>query len=197
MSVRHALLLLALACSPAVGCSSCKGNDGSGDAGADAVTVEAAVTPVVTRTPEDERLWTEAKDGDEDELRRLASREGASGLVERSTDAAFKATALRAMAYAEGFAQLPALGAAAATAPEADATIAAESAAILAARKRAQVDPEDVEELRDGCGALLGAAKNTARPKAVRANSIRALRMLGDQPGCVDLALLPTDLDTR
>ena len=196
MSLRRALLLLALACSPAVGCSSCKGADGSGDA-ADAAAVEAAVIPVVTRTPEDERLWVEAKDGDEDELRRLAAREGATGLVERSTDAAFKVTALRAMAYAEGFAQLPALGAAAATAPEADATIAAESAAILAARRRSQVDPEDAEELHDGCGALLGAAKDTTRPKKVRVAAIRALRMLGDQPGCVDLAQVPSDVDAR
>lgn len=195
--MRRAVLLLALACSPAVGCSSCKGGDGSADAAGDGAAVEAAVIPVVTRTPEDERLWAEAKDGDEDELRRLAAHEGATGLVERSTDAVFRTTALKAMAFADGFAQLPALGASAATAPEAEATVAAESAAILAARRRAQVDPEDVEELHDGCGALLGAAKDATRPKKVRVDAIRALRMLGDQPGCVDLAQIPTDLDAR
>ncbi|CAN5328188.1 hypothetical protein BH09MYX1_BH09MYX1_44560 [soil metagenome] len=197
MSVRlFAALGLALACA-AAGCSSCKGDARDADAGAsDDGTAGEASAPLALRTAEDERLWVEAKDGDEDELRRLAAREGASGLGERSTDPALRMTALRAMAFAEGFAQLPALGAAAATAPEAEATIAADSAVTLAARPRAQVDPEDAEELHDGCGALLGAAKDMTRPKLVRTSAVRALRMLADQ-GYVNAADIPTDLDAK
>lgn len=183
-------------------CSSCKDGGGAateggaGDGGGKAGSSEAGPSASTARTPEEERLWDEAKDGDEDALRRLANHEGARGLAERGADGAHEKTALRAMAYADGFAQLPMLGAAAATAPEDEATIAAESAAELAARKRGQVDPEDREELADGCGALLGAAKDSSRPKVVRVNAIRALRMLAEQ-GCVDPAAIPKDLDAK
>jgi hypothetical protein len=192
----RAVVVLALALGPTA-CSSCKDGGGADAGGAEAAAAGSAATPVVVRTPEDERAWTVAKDGEEDDLVRLAQREGASGLAERATDPAWRTTALRAMAYAEGFAQLPALGAAAATGTEEEATLAAASAATLAARKRAPVDPEDAEELADGCGALLGAAKDASRPKVVRVDSIRALRMLSDQPGCVNPADVPHDLDAK
>ncbi len=199
-SRRGALFALALALVPTAACSSCKDDaaaDGGAPDGASSAVGSASVEPPVVRTPEDERMWTVAKDGEEDDWIRLAHREGASGLAERATDPAWRPTALRAMAYADGFAQLPALGAAAATGSEDDAKLAAASAAMLAARRTTQLDPEDAEELADGCGALLGAAKDTTRPKVVRVDCIRALRMLSDRPGCVNPADIPHDLDAK
>jgi hypothetical protein len=190
---RRALAVLLFATTTA--CNTC----GSGAAGGDGgVAGQDAAEPVVhvERTPETERLWAEAKEGDENELSRLAHVEGATGLVERAAEPAFRRTALRAMAYADGFAQLPTLGDAAAKGAPDEAGEAAESAAILAARVRRQVDPEDAEELKLGCAALLAAAKDPARPRPVRLSAIRALRMLVEYRG-VAAADIPTDLDPK
>jgi hypothetical protein len=180
----------------ATACNTC-GGGGSGSDGGVAEAQDAA-EPVVhlERSPEAERLWAEAKEGDENELSRLAHVEGAAGLVERAADPAYRRTALRAMAYADGFAQLPTLGDAAAKGAPDEAQVAAESAAILAARVRRQVDPEDAEELKLGCAALLVAAKDLGRPRPVRLSAIRALRMLVEHHG-VAAADIPTDLDAK
>ena len=191
--IRRALAVLFLA--SATACNTCGSTPSDGDGGPPATD---AAEPVVhlERTPETERLWAEAKDGDENELSRLANVEGAAGLAERAADPAYRRTALRAMAYAEGFAQLPTLGDAAAKGAPDEAQIAAESAAILAARVRRPVDPEDAEELKIGCTALLAAAKDVGRPRPVRLAAIRALRMLVDDHG-VAAADIPTDLDAK
>jgi hypothetical protein len=191
--IRRALAVLLLASTAA--CNTCGGSAAGGDGG---VLAQDASEPVVhlERSPEAERLWAEAKDGDENELSRLAHVEGAAGLVERAPDPAYRRTALRAMAYADGFAQLPTLGDAAAKGPPDEAQVAAESAAILAARVRRQVDPEDADELKTGCAALLVAAKDLGRPRPVRLSAIRALRMLVEHQG-VAAADIPTDLDPK
>jgi hypothetical protein len=191
--IRRALAVLFLA--SATACNTCGSTPADTDGGP---TAKDAAEPVVhlERTPETERLWTEAADAGEDELSRLANVEGAAGLAERAADPAYRTTALQAMAYAEGFAQLPTLGDAAAKGAPEEARIAAESAAILAARVRRPVDPEDAEELKLGCASLLAAAKDVGRPRPVRLAAIRALRMLVDDHG-VAAADIPTDLDAK
>ncbi|HEX7601291.1 MAG TPA: hypothetical protein VF316_06780 [Polyangiaceae bacterium] len=191
--IRRALAVLLFATTTA--CNTCGTGATGGDGG---VAGQDAAEPVVhlERTPEAERLWAEAKEGDENELTRLALVEGAAGLVERAAEPAYRRTALRAMAYADGFAQLPTLGDAAAKGAPDEAAEAAESAAILAARVRRQVDPEDAEELKLGCTALLAAAKDQGRPRPVRLSAIRALRMLVEHHG-VAPADIPTDLDPK
>jgi hypothetical protein len=157
------------------------------------VVVDARAS--VERPDDVERVWTEAKDGDESELMRLANREGAIGLVERSVDPRYRLTALRAMGYTTGYVAFPELGNAAKIGPEDEATVAVDSATMIAAQKRRQVDPEDALELRDGCDRLLEAAKDTSRPRAVRVGAVRALRMLTDR--CVKAGDIPTDVDVK
>lgn len=193
MSRRALAVLFVLVAAP--GCNTCGSSPQDGDGGASAPDVAEPVVHL-ERTPEGERLWTEAQEGDENELSRLAHVEGAAGLVERAPDPAYRSTALRAMAYADGFAQLPTLGDAAAKGAPDEAALAASSAAILAARVRRPVDPEDAEELKAGCAALLVAAKDLARPRPVRLSAIRALRMLVEDHG-VSPADIPTDLDAK
>jgi hypothetical protein len=145
-------------------------------------------------------LWARAKDGEADDLARLANREGGGGLVTRaSAEPAWRLTALRAMAYAEEpgvFAEFPWLTRAAKGADEAEANAALESVIDIAARPRRAVDPEDAAELREGCNTLLALAKDAQSPRARRISSIRALRMLVDR-GCVKDADIPTDLDAH
>ncbi len=173
-----------------------KGGKGGGVDDAAASASAASAAAAAARTPQMEALWTAAKDGDPDELARLADAEGGIGLVERAGMPAYRLTALRAMGYADGFVMMPVLGDAARHAPAPEATAAAESAARVAARKRAQTDPEDAEELFAGCADLLAAAKDTSRPRPVRIDVIRALRMLVDY-GCVHAGDIPTDLDVK
>jgi len=148
----------------------------------------------VARAPEIEELWARAKDGEDDELARLAAAEGEHGLEERATSGAHRLTALRAMAFSPGFSSLPVLGAAAKSGTADEARAAVDSADAIAARKRAQVDPEDHDELMSGCAALLEAAKDASRPRPVRVGAVRALRMLADY-GCVAQDAIPKDVD--
>jgi hypothetical protein len=80
--------------------------------------------------------------------------------------------------------------------PDDEALAALDSAVEIAAMPRRAVDPDDAPDLRDGCDKLLVLAKDTARPKERRIRAIRALRMLSDR-GCVDLSVIPRDLDAR
>ncbi|HEX4514898.1 MAG TPA: hypothetical protein VH054_15235, partial [Polyangiaceae bacterium] len=87
----------------------CKcGGDGAVDGAAP--WLDAAADANVTRSAQIEELWTRAKDGDDDELARLAQKEGAHGLEERAASPQFRVTALRAMAFAPGFSSFPTLG---------------------------------------------------------------------------------------
>ncbi len=140
----------------------------------------------------DPLLWEYAKDGEVEDLAELAVHEGAAGLVEAASDPALRRTAIRAMAYAHGWAQLPFLATVAKGKSDEEARLALESIVELAARPRTSEDPEDAEELREGCEALGSLARDTARPRARRVAAIRALRMMPCPP-----MELPTDVDAK
>lgn len=188
----------ALLASPLAGCKSC----GKGDA------VDAAPPPgaFVRRTelppdagPSAERdvaMWARARsadpnEGDED-LVVLAVHEGAAGLVEASSIPELRLTALRAMGYADGYAQLPTLAGAATDGDDEQARAALDAAVTLGTRVDRNVDLEDAEELAAGCEALVGLAKNEKKAKERRVLAIRALRMLPCNAGD-----LPRELDAR
>ncbi|MCW5834820.1 MAG: hypothetical protein KIS78_20615 [Labilithrix sp.] len=147
-------------------------------------------------TLRDPRMWARAMEGELEDLATLATHEGAIGLVEATTDPALRPTAIRAMAYAPGWAQLPYLAKAARAKDDEEARLALESTVELAARPRRAEDPEDAEELREGCDGLTGLARNPARPRSRRILAIRALRMMPCPPAA-DGEALPTDLDAR
>jgi hypothetical protein len=141
--------------------------------------------------------WERAKDGDAEETMRLADLVGCTGLRERaSSRPELRATALRAMRHCGDLSELPWLAQVASGGDDADARAALEAAVDLAARPRRSIDPEDAQELHDGCAALLSIARSTDRPRARRVLAIRALRMLADR-GCVRGAEIPTDLDAH
>jgi hypothetical protein len=140
----------------------------------------------------DPLLWTNAKEGEVEDLAELAVHEGAAGLVEAASEPQLRPTAIRAMAYARGWAQLPFLATVASGKDDEEARLALESVVELAARPRTSEDPEDVEELRQGCEALGSLARDTARPRARRVAAVRALRMMP----CPEMEL-PTDVDAR
>jgi len=174
----------------------CKcGGDGAADGAA--AWLDASPDANVTRSAQFEELWTRAKDGDDDELARLAQKEGARGLEERAASPQHRVTALRAMAFTPGFSSFATLGGAAEKGTDDEAKAAVESADAIAARKREQVDPEDDEELAAGCASLLAAAKNTQRARPIRVGAVRALRMLVDRPKCPKSSEIPTDVDAK
>jgi len=144
----------------------------------------------------DVAMWTSARAGGPDELASLAAHEGASGLVEDAADPELFPTALRAMTYARGWAQLPFLTRVATGKSDDDARVALEVMADLATRPRRSEEPEDVDELKEGCEALVALAREGAGSKAARrerrTGALRALRMMPCPP-----ADLPADLDTR
>lgn len=155
-----------------------------GSAPVDGATAAAPAT--------NDRLWELAKDGEEEDLATLAVHEGAAGLVEGAANADQRLTAIRAMGYARGWAQLPYLATAAAGKDDAEAKAALESIVDLAARPRRSEDPEDAAELAEGCEELVTLAKAVDRDKARRVTAIRALRMMP-----CPKAELPTDLDAK
>jgi hypothetical protein len=144
----------------------------------------------------DERMWTNAKDGDQEDLTTLAVHEGAIGLVEAVNDRDIRSTAIKAMAYARGWAQLPFLAKAASGKDDEEARLALESTVELATRPRTAEDPEDADELREGCEGLLTLARDTTRPRARRVASVRALRMLPCPPSKSGEGL-PSDVDSK
>ena len=141
-------------------------------------------------------LWLRARDGDGAELARLVDEEGSLGLVERGADPQLRLTALRALAYAKDFVGLPWLSEVAEEGSDADAALALDAAIELAARPRRDTDPEDADELHDGCTRLFELSKKETAPKERRIGAIRALRMLADR-GCVKRDQIPKDLDAR
>jgi hypothetical protein len=174
----------------------CKcGSDGAVDGAAP--WLDASPDANVARSAQLEELWTRAKDGDDDELARLAAKEGTHGLEERAAAPQYRVTALRAMAFTPGFSGFPTLGGAADKGTDEEARAAVDSADAIAARKREQVDPEDDEELAAGCASLLAAAKNAQRARPIRVGAVRALRMLVDRPKCVTASDIPTDVDAK
>ena len=132
-------------------------------------------------------LWVRSKEGDEEDLVLLGTREGASGLREALSSLEFRGTALRAAAFTDGFYALPWLSEIVSTGSEADAALAVDSALTLAARPRTAVDPEDALEIREGCDAferLVAASEKGEKeklPPALRGKVQRFLGMMADR----------------
>jgi hypothetical protein len=147
-------------------------------------------------SPEVDALWTAAASGEADDLARLADREGAAALAEAGADPNKKLVAIRALAFADGFAGLPFLAQSADDADATQAQAAVDSLDAIAARPRRAVDPEDATEFRAGCTQLVITAKNTAKTRAVRVGIIRALRMWADRR-CAAPEEIPIDLDVK
>jgi len=146
--------------------------------------------------PEVEALWVAAEGGEADDWMRLADGEGSTGLVEGAKAPARRLTAIRALAYVDDFEALPFLASVieSATADGGDAKVAAETVTALAARPRRATDPEDAASLRAGCDRLLAFARDPARPRGLRVEVVRALRMLSDR-GCPKAADVPNDVN--
>jgi len=144
----------------------------------------------------DQRMWSHAEDGDQEDLTTLATHEGAIGLVEAADDPELRPTAIRAMAYARGWAQLPFLAKVASGKDDEEARLALDATVALAARPRTAEDPEDASELREGCEALSALARDAKRPRPRRVVAIRALRMMPCPPP-KEGEDLPTDLDAK
>jgi hypothetical protein len=168
------------------------GQSGEGASGAihasrTSVAADASVTAV-----RDVAMWTSARSGQTEDLATLATHEGAAGLIEAAADPELHVTALRAMAYARGWAQLPYLASAAGGRDDDEARIALLSAVELGARPRRSEDVEDETELREGCEKLGALARDVERARDRRVLALRALRMLP----CPKQDL-PTDLDAK
>jgi hypothetical protein len=100
------------------------------------------------------------------------------------------------MQYCSDFSELPWLVDVATGKSDADARAALEAIDELAARPRRSNDPEDAEELHEGCGGLLALARSTSRAKERRVLAVRALRMLSER-GCVRREEIPRDVDVK
>ena len=137
-------------------------------------------------------MWSSARGGQTEDLATLATEEGAAGLIEAAADPELHVTALRAMAYAPGWAQMPYLAKTAAGPDDEEARIALLATVELAARPRHSEDVEDEPELREGCEKLGALARDAAASRDRRIIALRALRMLP----CPKQDL-PTDLDAR
>ena len=145
--------------------------------------------PVALR---DVAMWTSAREGPTEDLASLATHEGAAGLVEAAREAELRPTALRAMGFARGWAQLPFLVTTATAKNDEEAKLALDAVLELAARPRRSEDVEDLEELGDGCAKLFGLAREPSQPRDRRVSAVRALRMMP----CPKQDL-PADLDAR
>jgi hypothetical protein len=193
-----ALVGLALVAALASGaCSSCNKSAPGGGSSAAPSGSSGATSKSSPREdagpPRDPAMWARAGDGGAEDLATLAVHEGAAGLVEAAEqDPALRATAIRAMAHARGWAQSPFLAKAAAAKDEDEARSALEALVDLGSRPRRAEDPEDAEELAEACEKLAALAKDTTREKARRVLALRALRTMP----CPKLEL-PTDLDAK
>jgi hypothetical protein len=146
--------------------------------------------------PREIEAWARATQGDEDELARLATSIGCAGLRERAEVPALRVTALRAMGACDDFSELAWLATVTSSGPDADSAAAIDAILDEAARPRRAVDPEDADEIADGCQTLLVLARAADRPKTRRVGAIRALRMLAEH-GCVKPADIPTEFDAN
>lgn len=162
---------------------------GDGGAAAERLVEDAAAL----RAP---IAWESANAGEAEDLAALAVDEGAMGLVEAAAEPALRGTAIRAMGYARGWAQLPFLARVASGRDDDEARLALDATLELAARPRSSEDPEDEGELREGCVGMLTLARDVARPRPRRVAAVRALRMLPCPPEASGEAL-PADVDAK
>lgn len=145
-------------------------------------------------------LWSNAKDGELEDLATLAVHEGALGLMEAVREPTLRRTAIEAMGYARGWAQLPFLVKVGSGKNDEEAKLALAAVVELATRPLRSEDPEDASELREGCVALLALARNTAQSRPRRVMAVRALRMMpcpSFDAGSDDEDGIPTDVDAE
>lgn len=177
-------------------CSACGKNPagGANTGGPTAAPVSRTSVPpeAGAAAVRDVAMWSSAKNGGVEDLASLAVHEGAIGLVEGANEPELKPTALRAMAYARGWAQLPYLVQIAGAESDEEARIALDSVVELAARPRRSEDVEDENELRDGCEKLGALAREAGKSRDRRVIAIRAFRMMP----CPKQDL-PADLDAK
>jgi hypothetical protein len=197
--LRAALALLTLtALLVGAACSACGKSPGGGPnvtpgtSGVVGPSRTAALPDAGAAAVRDVAMWTAAREGGVEDLASLATHEGAAGLLEASGEAELRPTALRAMAYARGWAQVPYLAQAAATSEDAEARLALGSLVELAARPRRSEDLEDEAELRDGCDKLGALVRDAAQARERRIGALRALRMMP-----CPRQELPAELDAR
>lgn len=186
-----AFALLALHCGKSPGPKAAAQPEGA--VASAAIDEDAAASAMDDRERE---AWSEADGGEPAELLRLVDLVGCSGLQERAATPALRLPAVRAMRYCTDFSELPWLAGLASTGPDDLATEALDAIVEQAARRRRAVDPEDADELHEGCATLLGLARSADRPRPRRVVAIRALRMLAER-GCVQKADIPTELDAK
>lgn len=185
-------------------CSACRrsGSGGDGKSPVSSATpslsasTKGAVKEAARSAGADEPLlWQHARLGDAENLSILAHYEGPVGLVRVSDeDPALRPIAIKAMAYVDGWAQLPYLVKAASGSNDEEAKLAQGSILELATRPRTSVDPEDAAELEEGCKGLLSLAKDSGRAKGRRVGAVRALRMM---PCPVKPEEIPSDVDAK
>ena len=97
-----------------------------------------------TGPPEDPQtadLWARAVTGDDDELARLARHVGTEALIASTWLPSRRATALRALAFADDFVPLPFLAQAAGGPSEEDAALALDTLQALGSQPRRATDP--------------------------------------------------------
>ncbi len=164
------------------------GGPGTSGDSTDPAVVDAVTTPFAM-----DEAWERAREGDDDELARLARLKGVPGLLAglEATGPA-RAVAIRALGVAPGLGQVAALARMAEVGEEADATLALESIRTIAARPRTAEQVEDAAELREGCEILLRIAKSSNAARNRRRLALGALRMFADR-GVVPTAELPAD----
>ena len=156
----------------------------------------ASEGPPSPMDPAESALWTAAKDGEAEELMRLSDRVGCAGLRERAQASDLRMTALRAMEFCRDFSELPWLVEVASGSGDSEAQAALAAIDALATLPRRPLDPDDAEELREGCDNLMKLARSTGAGRDRRVLAVRALRMLSDR-GCISRAAIPTDVDAK
>jgi hypothetical protein len=146
--------------------------------------------------PREVDAWARAEQGGDEDRMRLVDLVGCDRLREQAARPKLRATAIQSMAYCRDFSALPWLAGVAASARGNEGIDALDAIVEQAARPRKSTDPDDADELADGCHRLLALSRAPQQPRARRVRAIRALRMLAER-GCVNRADIPTDLDAR
>jgi hypothetical protein len=200
-SWRFDFIFVAIAVLAAVDCGKSTAPSASVPSATESGEVPSAATLLgdagMPMDPIEADLWARAREGDADDLMRLADRLGCGTLEERAQASAdLRITTIRAMAFCRDFAELPWLANVAASENDEEAAASLEAAIDLSARPGRATDSDDVEELKEGCDALLSLAKATDKPRTRRVGAVRALRMLVDR-GCVKREDIPTDVDAK
>lgn len=152
--------------------------------------------PVGPADAREAEAWERARQGGDEDRMRLEDLVGCERLREAAESPELRTTAVRSMAYCQDFSVLPWLVQVGQSAKGDDGVEALDAIVEQAARPRRAIDPEDADDLAEGCRALLALSRAPEQPRARRVRAIRALRMLADR-GCVKRTDIPTELDAK